>query len=692
MNLITPVEKIYKVGPTYAKKLHSIGIKTVKDLLFHFPFRYDDFSQFSNIEDLIIGETSTVQGKIMKVKSIQTYKRRMNLTEIIIQDDTDMVKAVWFNQPFLKDSFEEGQTVNLSGKVSVAKDDMVFSNPAHEVVYDSARESTHTGRLVPVYHETYGLSSKWLRFQIRSLLKSVDGLEEFLPEDVMESQDLMTRDEALKEIHFPSSLEGGDEARRRFAFEMMFLIQVWNLMQRKKWNKNQATCISFDEKLIKQFVSSLSFKLTNAQRKSSWQILQDLERDVPMNRLLEGDVGSGKTIVAVLAALQVADSGAQVALMAPTEVLAEQHYKTFGSLLKKYKTALLTGNKTLIGSKKETREKALQKIQKGNIKIIIGTHSLIQDKVRFDNLALAIVDEQHRFGVDQRAKLVKTVTSLKDGVHGKIPHLLSMTATPIPRTLALTVYGDLDLSILDEMPKGRKKILTKIVSPASRQDAYQFIFDEVKRGRQIFVICPLVEDSENFEARSASTEYAKLQKIFPTLNLSLLHGRMKPKEKEEIMAEFSDKKTDILVSTSVVEVGIDVPNATVMMIEGADRFGLAQLHQFRGRVGRGEHQSYCFLFTDSQAKKTHQRLKALIKCSNGFDLAERDLKIRGSGEVYGSRQSGTPSLALSNLFDFKIVSEARKEARQIFESDPNLKFYSELKKQLKHFSKTVHLE
>lgn len=692
------VQKLYKIGPAYAKKLQSLGIKTARDLLFYFPFRYDDFSDITKIADVEIDQIATIQGQVVEARNIRTFKKRMALTEAIIEDDSGAIKAVWFNQPFLTTTLRTGATVNLSGKVSFSKNELVFSNPAYEVVgYNNLKNYTHTGRLVPVYHEIYGLSSRWLRFHIKPLLIFAKKIEEFLPSEIIKSHDLLSCSLAIKEIHFPENMEIAEEAKRRFAFEEIFLIQLWNFLQRGKWQNNESLKIHFQEKLIKEFVVSLPFRLTDSQRKAAWQILRDLEKSAPMNRLLEGDVGSGKTIVAIIAVLEVVSQGMQAAIMAPTEILAEQHYNTFLEYLsvqggKNYRIALLTGSKSLLNGEKISRNEVLSKARAGEVDIVIGTHALIQGKVVFNNLALAVVDEQHRFGVEQRARLLKTITSLKDGIPDKIPHLLSMTATPIPRTLALTIFGDLDISLLTEMPKGRKKIITSIVPPAGRRDIYYFAADEIKKGRQIFVICPLIEDSDILEVKSATTEFEKLRKIFPRFKIGLLHGRLKPKEKEEIMLKFKNKETDVLVSTSVVEVGIDIPNATVMMIEGADRFGLAQLHQFRGRVGRSEYQSHCFLFTDSQAKKTHQRLNALIKCENGFELAEKDLKIRGPGEVYGIRQSGMPDLAMANLSNIKLISETRKAAKEIFEKDPLLRNYPRLKERLKEFARNIHLE
>jgi ATP-dependent DNA helicase RecG len=528
-------------------------------------------------------------------------------------------------------------------------------------------------------------------------------VEEYLPYEIIKRQNLFGISEAVRQIHFPVSIKKAEVAKRRLAFDELFLVQLYMLKQKKKWQENDAVSVKFDDKLqreIKCFVESLPFKLTRAQKVASWNIIKDLEKSKPMNRLLEGDVGSGKTLVALIAALVVVKSGYQVAFMTPTEILARQHFleavKRFKSKSTSINIALLTGNESRIcGEEKEkkiSRKKLLEEIRSGKVDLLIGTHSLIQESVVFKNLAFSIVDEQHRFGIDQRARMQREVLSAKDGLK-TVPHLLSMTATPIPRTLALTVYGDLDLSVLDEMPKGRQKIITKLVAPANRNLAYKFIHGQVKKGRQVFVICPLIEESDVLGVKSVTEEYEKLsEKVYPDLKIGLLHGKMKPREKEEIMQKFSDREIDVLVSTSVVEVGIDVPNATVMLIEGADRFGLAQLHQFRGRVGRGRHQSFCFLFTDSTSSTAHQRLKALVKSSDGFELAEQDLKIRGPGELVGIRQSGLPDLAMASLSDAELIKNARKEAERLIESDGKLSKYPKLSEKLKKFTKKVHLE
>lgn len=723
LSLQTTIEKLPQIGPAYIKKLHRIGIETAGDLLFYFPFRYDDFSEVKKISEVELGEVVSVYGKIIDIRNIRTWKRKMNITEALIEDDSGAIKAIWFNQPFLIRNLKAGANVSLSGKVVYAQEGLQLSNPAYELL--GGRQILHTARFVPVYHETEGLSSKWLRAHIKPLTKLVNEVGEYLPYEIIKRQKLFSLPEAIRQIHFPANLQKAEIAKKRLAFDELFLIQLYMLEEKRKWQENNSVRIKFDGKLereIKNFTSSLPFKLTNAQRIAAWNIIKDLEKPKPMNRLLEGDVGSGKTLVALIAALAVIKFGYQVAFMAPTEILARQHFteavKRFGNItplppssggqissspdkgrsggVLNIKIAFLTGSESRIcenGLDMEiNRKKLLDKTKNGEINLLIGTHSLIQEAVAFRNLAFSIVDEQHRFGIDQRAKLQKEVLNIKDGLK-TVPHLLSMTATPIPRTLALTVYGDLDLSILDEMPKGRQKIITKLVAPINRELAYKFIRDQVKKGRQVFVICPLIEESDVLEVKSATQEYEKLKnKIYPDLKIGLLHGRMKPKEKEKTMKNFLESKIDILVSTSVVEVGIDVSNASVMLIEGADRFGLAQLHQFRGRVGRDKHQSFCFLFTDSTSSATSKRLKALIKSSSGFELAEKDLEIRGPGELVGVRQSGLPDLAMASLSDAELIKNAREEAEKLVGEDSKLTKYPKLAEKLKKFKKRVHFE
>ena len=697
-----------RIDERYLKKFHKLGLATVRDLLYHFPNRYEDFSKIITIDKLKLNEIATIQGEILKIENIRTFKKRMNITEAVIKDTTGSVKAVWFNQPFLTKNLKEGKRVSLSGKLAIGPKGLYLSNPNYEllIIY---KAPVHTARLIPIYPETIGLGSRFIRYYVKLILPLGDKIKEFIPADISKKHKLPNISTAIKNIHYPENLKQTEEAKKRFAFEELFLLQLFVLRQKQKFQKENAFSIPFDKNLIQSFVKKLPFKLTNAQRKASWEIIQDLEKTQPMNRLLQGDVGSGKTVVAIMAALETAKAGYQVAFMAPTEILAQQHFKEVNKLLKGFdiKIGLLTRTESKIFYKDKASPEKKSKISNG-VNILIGTHALIQKGVKFKNLALVIVDEQHRFGVEQRARLCQGF-----GKQAKfIPHLLSMTATPIPRTLALTIYGDLDISFISEMPKGRQKIITKVVSPQEREQAYEFIKKEVKKGRQIFVICPRIDppdktkQSKTFllwaEVKAVKEEYEKLnEKVFPDLKIAMLHGKMSAKEKQKIMEDFSgsavasgeggkNKKTDVLVSTSVVEVGIDIPNASVMMIEGADRFGLAQLHQFRGRVGRDKHQSYCFLFsTNGQATS---RLRALVKCENGFELAEKDMQIRGAGQFYGIRQSGFPDLAMDSLKDLPFVKSVRQEASDLLEKDPELKIHPLLLNKLLKFKRGIHLE
>ncbi len=710
----------------------------VRDLLYYFPFRYDDFSNIIPIAKLELHKSATIQGKILGVKNIRTFRKKMVITEAIIQDKTNSTKAIWFNQSFLGKILKTGDWVSLSGKLAFGKKGYYLSNPSYEIMRPD-KFLTHTAGLISVYPETAGITSRLIRYALKLILPVINQIQEFLPSDITRRQNLLPIKAALKEIHFPKTKISAEKARRRLSFDELFLIQLSVIRQKITLQKQTAKKISFNQELIQSFVKSLPFVLTNSQKIAAWDILQDIDKPIPMNRLLNGDVGSGKTVVAAMAALEVAKSGSQVAIMAPTEILAQQHFKEFCKLLEKFdvKIGLLTGSENKTQKEKLSRKNFLKKIIEGKINIVLGTHALIsargpmtrdscrngpasgwQKGVVFRDLALAIVDEQHRFGVEQRAILRQgfgwqAASKIKDKSPAIIPHFLTLTATPIPRTLALTIYGDLDISLLKELPKGRQKIITEIVSPDSRQKTYEFIREQIKKGRQVFVICPLIEESPargwsalGGEVKSVTQEYEKLsKKIFPDLKIAMLHGKMpalkkrglaskgggKP-TKDQIMEKFRAGKYDILVSTSVVEVGIDVPNATVMMIEGADRFGLAQLHQFRGRVGRGEHQSYCFLLTESSAKNTNARLKAILKCESGFELAEKDLKIRGAGELFGVRQSGLPDLAMASLTDLPLVEQTRKEANNLLSKDPELKFQPLLSEKLKQLQRTVHFE
>jgi len=706
MNLTTPIEELRGVGPVYRGRLKKLGIKQLKDLLYYFPHRYEDFSNIIPINKAKVNENCCLRGKVLDITSNRSFRKRMSITEALLGDDSGAIKIVWFNQPYLINVLKKGDGICVVGKIMSNEHGFYLSNPVYEKMGDE--DLTHTGRIVPIYEETSGLSSRWLRQVIKYLLANLTNqLTETLPDKLLKEHKLMPIKVAIWQIHFPDSLALAEKARERFSFEELFSLSCWVLMERKKLDEKKAFAMPLNVPLMQRFTGKLPFKLTDGQKKASWQILKDLEKPQPMSRLLEGDVGSGKTVVATMAALNAFKAGYQTVFMAPTEILAKQHFKTVSKLLEGFKMdiGLLTGKEDKFSSRnlkndfiEISREKLMEKAVDNKIHILIGTHALIQDKVKFGNLGLVILDEQHRFGVEQRAKLTRQTT---------IPHLLSMTATPIPRTLALTLYGDLDLSLISELPVGRKKIITKVVPPAERNKTYLFIRKEVKKGRQVFVICPRIEKPElktsdiradvgrqnMTDVKAVKEEYEKLsKKVFPDLRVGMLHGKLGLKEKEKIMRNFRYKKIDILVSTSVVEVGVDIPNATVMMIEGAERFGLAQLHQFRGRVGRSIYQSYCFLLTDSPSRKTHQRLKALITCENGFDLAEKDLEIRGPGDFSGLRQWGMPDLAMASLNNLPLIEKTRTAAKQILEEDPSLKKYPALREKLKAFHQRIHLE
>lgn len=700
ISFATPLIQIRGIGPKYLRKLKVLNIETVRDLIFHLPFRYEDFSKVIPIAELGGNEQATIRGMVQQVSVKQTWRKKMFITEATVQDDTGAVRAVWFNQPFIASILRQGSTVNLAGKVGFDADDLYLSNPVYELMTgERSVEPRHTARLVPVYPETKGLTSKALRFIVKPILESLERIPDPIPKDILRRTTLPELNAAIQAIHFPANIEDAELAKRRFAFEELFLVQLINIGEKVKLEKEKAIAIQWTPERVKAIIGDLPFELTMAQKRSLYEILKDTERGIPMNRLLEGDVGSGKTVVTAIIALLAAENGYQAAFMAPTEVLALQHFKTISELFKNTEVgiALCTASQQrLCFSGMNTtpgKPHVLKEIEKGSARIIIGTHAIIQDKITFKKIALAVIDEQHRFGVSQRAKLARDWKKNQKAKTSYHPHLLSMSATPIPRTLSLALFGDLNISMIDELPKGRREIITKIVTPAERLATYEFMRKEVSAGRQIFIICPLIEDSIHLEAKSVTEEYNRLKtSVFPDLALAALHGQMKPKEKERIMNDFREKKSHVLVSTSVIEVGVDVPNATIMVIEGADRFGLAQLYQFRGRVGRGDHQSYCLLFTDSESVTTHRRLKALLTAKNGFELAQKDLEIRGPGEFLGTKQSGVPDLAMKALKNLDLVKTAREEAVRLIKKDNNLAQYPLLRTKVEELRKRVYQE
>ncbi len=695
-NLSTNIQKLNRVGKSKAKTLKKLNIKKVKDLIYHFPNRHKDFSKIFTIKELKEQKRGTIKAKIKFVENHRSYKTKMTITEAIVSDNTDSIKIVWFNQSFIKKVLKKGKEYFFSGEI---ESDSRYGSQMKNPVFEKAdkREPIHTGRLVPVYPATSGISQKQIRFLIHQALIKTKNIKDWLPEIIKDKYNLMDLKLALNQIHFPQSKNWLKRAKQRLKFNELFLIHARNKIIQEKNKQKKAPSIDFKEKQTKKFVKKLSFDLTNAQKKTSWEIIKDLQLDHPMNRLLEGDVGSGKTIVAMMGILNVVLNDYQVAYMAPTEILAKQHFSTLknnlNKFLEKHPIALLTNNYARIfknhKNKEIKKDNLIKKIKKGEISIIIGTHALIQEKIKFKKLALTIVDEQHRFGVKQRAKLTK-----KSGLNSS-PHFLSMSATPIPRSVALTLYGDLDLSIIDELPPERKPVETKIVKPKQRQEIYNFIKLEIKKGRQIFVVCPLIDPSDKLGVKSVTKEYEKLNKdIFPEFNIGLLHGKLKNEKKQKTIENFEKGKIDILVSTTVVEVGIDIPNASIMVIEGAERFGLAQLHQLRGRIGRDNHKSYCFLFTNkANNQKTLDRLNALLTSKNGFELAKKDLKIRGPGEVFGQKQAGfTNSLKVARLSDVKLIEKTKQAVDYLFQIDPKIKNYPELEKRIEKVNLNPHLE
>jgi len=715
IKLSNSVSEIRGIGPRYLKYLEKLGIKTIKDLLWYFPFRYEDFSKIKKINELQPEEKCSIIGSVKKIDIRRTFKKKMLIIEAIIEDDTGQITAIWFNQIYLLKNIPLGATLSLSGKVTKRGRKSIISSPSYEIISrqkleeEFYQELKHTGRLIPIYSETKGLSSRALRYFIKPLLRLTYGIKDTLPDFILKKHELIDLQQSLNQIHFPSSLLLAKKAKRRFVFESLLLSQIYLLKRKRKNALLKAPEINLDIPLLQSFTKSLLFPFTECQRKTIWEIANNLHQR-PMNRLLEGEVGSGKTIVAIAASLLTIKSNYQVAVMAPTEILAKQHFNKFKNVLKPFqiKIALLTSSTTKIyddGLEGQISKQTLNKIIASLDPIlVIGTHALIQKNIRFNRLGLIIVDEQHRFGVEQRKKLIAKNANKKE-----IPHLLSMTATPIPRTLALAFYGDLDLSILDELPKGRKRIITKVIPPKDREKVYNFIRKEIKEGRQAFVICPRIEETEisnikddnlltlserlNHEVKAVKKEYKKLsEEIFPDLKIAMLHGKMKPKEKEIVMKDFQENKINLLVSTSVVEVGVDIPNASLMIIEGSEHFGLAQLHQFRGRIGRSHYQSHCFLFSESSQTSITSRLKTLVKCNDGFHLAEMDLSLRGPGQFLGTKQSGIPDLVMSSLLNKEFIEKVHQQAKEMLKEDPTLKKWPLLLANFQEFSEKIHKE
>ncbi|MBI3973384.1 MAG: ATP-dependent DNA helicase RecG [Chloroflexi bacterium] len=656
--LQAPVGEVPGVGPKAVAALERLGVQSVRDLLYHLPRRHLDRSSFTRIADLVAGELATIFGTVWQVQTKRPPLQRLVVTDAIVQDGSGFCHAVWFNRPYFVRTLSRPGRVVFSGKVEYGYDGALqFSSPEFEFDSDSL---LHTGRLVPFYAKTEGVTDKQLRAWVRAALEATaDHIHDPLPAAVRAAEGLPPLGQALAQAHFPDDDGARRAAFRRLAFDELLLIQLGMLRRRREWQESQpGISMEVEPDVLNGFAELLPFALTGAQRRVIDEILADMARAVPMSRLLQGEVGSGKTVVAAAACLVAVRSGCQAALMAPTEVLAQQHHRSLSRLLAPFGVRV----ELVVGSRRRAEKSAVWRASAaGDVDVLAGTHALIQDEGQFAKLGLVVVDEQHRFGVRQRSALRRK---------GYNPDVLVMTATPIPRTLALSIYGDLDISAIDELPPGRQRVKTTLVDPQHRARAYDFLRQQVRLGRQAFIICPLVDDSDKIEARAAKVEYERLQRQFPDLRLGLLHGKMAPKDKDVVMAAFRDGALDVLVSTAVVEVGIDVPNATVMLIEGADRFGLSQLHQFRGRVGRGEHPGYCLLLSDADGTEHNPRLRVLVENHDGFALAEEDLRLRGPGEFFGTRQSGLPDLRVAKISDVAVLEAARRQAQRLSEHDP----------------------
>ena len=684
LDLDAPVDRLRGVSTRLSSRLARLQVSTVRDLLYLFPRRHLNYSTTLKVAEATPDTECTVVGHIWESRVVNLgQKGRLKATEAVLSDETGNVKVLWFGQDYIARSLKSNARIAISGRPDVHRGQLVFESPDYEVLEDG-QTPIHTGRLVPVYPLTEGLSARNLRRLIYQALNEwLGGLDDILPRETPQRLGLLPVRDAIMQAHYPDDPDAWAEARRRLAFDELLVLQTAVLARRRRWSQGvDGVAIPANRKVLRGFVDSLPFPLTGAQRRCITEILGDLERGAPpMNRLLQGEVGSGKTVVVLVALLAAAAAGYQAAIMVPTEVLAEQHFQTLANLLgglsqpvreenritaylethpQPISVGLLTGS-----TRAKARRELTQLAAEGNLDLLVGTHALIQSGVEIPNLALAVMDEQHRFGVIQRSAL------RQKGVEN--PHTLVLSATPIPRTLSLTLYGDLDISTIDELPPGRQDIQTRWLGPERRDAAYGFLKRQVEEGRQAFIIYPLIEESDAVEAKAATEDHRRLsQEIFPDLRVGLLHGRMSAKDKDRVMRQFRDGELDILVSTAVVEVGIDVPNATVMLVEGADRFGLSQLHQFRGRVGRGRHKSYCILISEDPSQFAKERLSALEQTNDGFKLAEVDLELRGPGDFFGTRQSGLPDLRMARLSDRELLHTARQEAEALMEQDPEL--------------------
>lgn len=702
------------------KTLERLGIDSVEKIFRYFPARYDKPGSQKNIRDLVVGDEATIYGRVLSSKTSKAFHKKIPMGEAVIEDETGKIKAVWFHQAYMAKRVEEGQLAAFRGKVAERNGTLYLTNPevvdlpampAHawqagkSSLFYSSESHLSEDYLLPIYPETKGLSSGWFYYHIKKLisLSEHEKIVDPLPTEILKKYNLPTLATALVWIHSPKNNADATAARKRFAFEEVFFLQLSRLRDKKIYQSNPSYSFKVSKLEVDNFLKRFPFKPTGAQSKAIEQILADFHRDQPMVRLLEGDVGSGKTMVAAVTAFAAVSSGLEVAYLAPTEILARQHFESFIRYFEHLgvQVGLITGKEcrkfpSKISPHETThisKPTLLKWVANGEIPIVVGTHALIQKQVKFRDLAYVIIDEQHRFGVMQRAKLVRKQAELKP-----LPHLLSMTATPIPRTLALTVYGDLDLTLLDEMPAGRLPVITQIVTPDKRDECYKKIREELKKGRQAYIICPRIDEPDPdkelaLQTKSTKAEAKRLQeKVFPEYTVDIMHSKLNPSDKEETMKQFTEGKINILVSTSVVEVGVNVPNATIILIEGAERFGLAQLHQLRGRVLRSNHQAYCFVFSETKSAKSLARLKALVTAKNGFELAELDLAQRGAGKLSGEKQWGLSDLGMEAIKNLKMVAAARSEAEAIINADPDLSLHPNFLSHLANRPQEIHFE
>ena len=708
MNIFYTTIEVLKPKPNIrlVNSLHKLGIYNLSQLLLYPPKKFINYNHcqtLSQMQDMTSGTPLVFEITIVNKKQTRLRGGKLTLGEITIEDNTGQFVITLFNQKLLFESLQLNAQYALSAIIK-PHSKSPLTNISFERILPN-KILLHSHRLVPIYPETAGISSKMLRYRIDLAIKQFPDLPETLPAWILSAANIPDINTTIRYLHYPNNTNQIKQAKARLVFEEAFIMQLYIAKQKLVFQSKYAPAIITHTDYLQEFINSLKFSLTNAQKQSLKEILEDIAKPAPMNRLLEGDVGTGKTIVATIAMLNTYYNKYQSVLMAPTEILATQHFEGITKLTENLNTppliALITSKESRISTDKQLdswttipKKDLLRKIAKGAVDIIIGTHSVIKEKLKYNNLALAIVDEQHRFGVKQRAELQTMISKTDDTSPDTISHLLSMTATPIPRTLALSIYGDLDVSLLNEYPANRKIIKTKLVPPSKRQEAYNFIRKHIQSGRQAFVVCPKIETDEKSELKSVEDTFLDLSNtVFPEFKIQMMHGKMKSTEKDNVIQSFKQKKFDILVATSVIEVGIDIPNASIMLIEGAERFGLAQLHQFRGRVGRGEYQSFCFLFeTGDNEISMNQRLQAIEKANNGFELAEQDLAIRGPGQFIGSNQSGLSDISMEALLNKEIIIQTKNIANQVLKQDITLNSYPELKTRLSHFEENVHFE